>query len=124
VSRYQEYEVFDEPVPFGAPIAVSVVTPLMAPTDFQGNLRDLCVNVVNLDPTNPVTVTVTPIPDGVHPDPGKATSFTVAPGKAGSSELGPGYLLRQVFEVTAQTTGPGFPVVNVLVQVIVFRRQT
>ena len=124
MSRYQEYEVFEEVLAFGAPVSVSVNTPLLAPQDFQGNLRDLCVNVVNLDATNPVTVTVTPIPDGVHPDPGKSTSFSVAPGKAGSSELGPGYLLRQVFEVTAQTASPAFPTVSILVQVIIFRRQT
>ena len=124
MSRYQEYEVFSEVIPFGAPISVSTTTPLMAPTDFQGNLRDMCVNVVNLDPTNSVTVTVTPIPDSTHPDPGKATTFTVAPGKAGSTQLGPGYLLRQVFEVTAQTASPGFPTVQVLLQVLAFVRQT
>lgn len=99
-------------IPFAAPTQVSTLTVLLDPTDFAGELVGLLLEVVNLDPTNPVTVKLEPIPDLVHPDPVKTSTLTIAPGTSGSTELQP-MILRQAFTITAQTAGPSYPVVEV-----------
>ncbi len=123
MSRYQEYLIFDYVIPLTAAMSVSVPAPLVVPTNFFGNLRGLCLEVINLDPTNSVTVQLVPIPDGVSPDPAKQVSFTVGPKQSGSTELNP-YVLRQMFEVTANTQAPGYPTVMVQIQLLAYLRQT
>lgn len=109
--------------PFGSPIAVSVLSPILGPRNFGGLLRGLLLEIQNLDSTNSVTVNLVPIPGGTNPDSAKTTSITVAAGKSGSIELEP-WILRQQWEVTAQTAGPSYPTVEVLLQLSLYIKQT
>jgi hypothetical protein len=103
-------------------VNVSVLTTLLAPTDFGGNMRGLIIEAVNLDPTNPVTLTLTPVPDLTHPDTDCSQSVIVRPGLGGSIEVQP-KILRQRFELTAETNGPGFPVVSIQWQLSLYTAQ-
>ena len=95
---------------FGDPIAVSTLETILEPTDFDGQLVGLLLEVVNLDETNTLTVKLEPIPDLLHPDPGKTATLSIAAGTSGSIELQP-MILRQVFTITAQTASPSYPTV-------------
>ena len=105
------------PVPALQAANVSTLTPLLAFTNLQGLCPPVAVSaftlaIINLDPTNSITVNFEVSEDGIHPDAGRSYTYTVGPGQQQSLQIAEPFL-DSYFAITASSMGPSFPVVAV-----------
>lgn len=99
-------------IALSAPVSVSTTTLLLPWQKTGTGPRTMLFYVINLDPTNQVTVTVDTSELPPYPDDDKATPLVIAPLRQGSAEVGP-FAMRAWFRVTAVTDGPSYPTVSV-----------
>lgn len=93
------------------PVPVSTVAPLLPFTAFT-RYQLLLVSVQNVDPTNPVQVTIETSEDGESVDTQLVYQYTIQPGQQCSLQIGPDQI-RSFYAISAQTAGPSFPTAQV-----------
>lgn len=99
------------PFKIGTQHPVSTLTPLLPFFDFS-LFQVILLSVQNVDPTSSVTVYFETSEDGINSDPQLTYSYTILPGQQCSLEVGP-QQIRRYYSISAETTGPSFPVANV-----------
>lgn len=99
-------------VPFGTPVNVSTLTEILPWTFFGSVPKALLFAVRNLDAAQTVFLLVETSEGASYIDEANSFLLEIAPETQNSFEVGP-YSLRSHFRISAYTTSPAFPVVQI-----------